>query len=61
MAEDFGQKFGLNLESDSSAAKSVATRRVWGRFVTFTHTTVMATTTIDESRVVNLEGERKRQ
>ena len=27
MADDFGQKFGLDVETDSSAAKGVATRR----------------------------------
>ena len=30
-AEDFAQKFGLNLETDSSAAKGVATRRGVGK------------------------------
>ena len=35
MAQDFGQKFGLDLETDSSAAKGVSTRRGVG------HSTVL--------------------
>ena len=31
MAEDFGQNFGMDLETDSSAAKGVATRRGVGK------------------------------
>ena len=44
--EDFGQKFGVDLETDSSAAKGVATRRGVGK-TRHLHTTVTVATESD--------------
>ena len=49
IAEDTGQKFCLDLETDSSAAKGVATRRGVEK-IRHLHTPLFS----------NLEGERKR-
>ena len=55
MAEDFGQQFGLDLETDSSAAEGVATRTGVGKI---RHLHCYVATASDEPPVADLEGER---
>ena len=52
-AEDFGQQFGLDLETDSSAAKGVAARRGVEN-MSSSHLTVMVATAGDELRAEEL-------
>ena len=58
MAEDFGKQFGLDLETNSSAAKGVATRRGVEKIRHLHSPTVMVPAAGDEPRAANLEGAR---